>query len=82
MQTEAFDPALNALIHLSSEKRLVPMCAEAVPWRCHRSLIADALVAQGISVEEVLSKSSSRPHTLTPFAIRIDNKIIYPRQVK
>jgi uncharacterized protein (DUF488 family) len=68
MQTEEFQDALEGLIHLSRRKRVAIMCAEAVPWRCHRSLVADALWVRGIPVVEILSESSYRMHTLTPFA--------------
>jgi uncharacterized protein (DUF488 family) len=54
------------------------MCAEAVPWRCHRSLIADALVARGIEVEHILSATTRKPHTYTPFARVEGEKITYP----
>jgi hypothetical protein len=54
------------------------MCAEAVPWRCHRSLIADALLARGITPLEITGDGRSRPHTLTPFA-RVDGtNVTYP----
>lgn len=68
MQTEAFAAAVLRLIEMSREKRLAMMCAEAVPWRCHRSLIADALGVRGIPVVEILSETSYRMHKLTPFA--------------
>lgn len=78
MQTPAFDEALEALIRLGREKRTAIMCAEAVPWRCHRSLVADALNLRGVPVVEILSAGSHRMHTLTPFA-RIDGtSITYP----
>jgi uncharacterized protein (DUF488 family) len=78
MQTEEFRDALAALICMSREKRVAIMCAEAVPWRCHRSLVADALSVRGIPVVEVLSESSWRMHQLTPFA-RVDGtRITYP----
>ena len=54
------------------------MCAEAVPWRCHRSLIADALVARGIQAVEILSAKQSRPHALTPFAQVCRAEVTYP----
>jgi hypothetical protein len=54
------------------------MCAEAVPWRCHRSLIADALVARGIGVQEILTAAKSQPHALTPFAKVDGTEITYP----
>jgi uncharacterized protein (DUF488 family) len=78
MQTPAFERALEALIAMSSEKRTAIMCAEAVPWRCHRSLVADALNVRGVPVVEILSGSSARPHKLTPFARVEGGKITYP----
>jgi len=58
--------------------RTAIMCAEAVPWRCHRSLIADALVSRGWQVRHILSKAEAPPHQITPFA-RIENDILtYP----
>ena len=80
MQTEAFQDALAILIHLSRQKRVAIMCAEAVPWRCHRSLVADALGVRGVPVIEILSESSYRMHKLTPFARVEGVQIIYPPQ--
>jgi len=78
MQSAAFRDAIAALVRTGMEARTAIMCAEAVPWRCHRSLIADALVVRGIEVVEILSETSWRMHALTPFA-RIDGtSIIYP----
>jgi uncharacterized protein (DUF488 family) len=54
------------------------MCAEAVPWRCHRSLIADALIARGSIVEHIMSEKSSRVHTITSFARVRENRVTYP----
>ena len=68
MQTEEFQDALEALIYMSRRKRVAIMCAEAVPWRCHRSLVADALCVRRVPAVEILSESSYRMHTLTPFA--------------
>ena len=78
MQTEAFDAALKSLIHLSRQARTAIMCAEAVPWRCHRSLVADALSVRGVPVVEILSPTSSRMHRLTPFAHVEGLRITYP----
>jgi uncharacterized protein (DUF488 family) len=78
MQTEEFRDALAALIRMSCEKRVTIMCAEAVPWRCHRSLVADALSVRGVPVVEILSESSYRMHELTPFARVEGVRIIYP----
>jgi uncharacterized protein (DUF488 family) len=78
MQTQAFAEGLDALIRMSHEAPTAIMCAEAVPWRCHRSLVADALEVRGIPVVEILSERSARMHKLTPFA-RVDGtRITYP----
>jgi hypothetical protein len=78
MQTGEFDEAVGRLLQLCAEKRCAVMCAEAVPWRCHRSLLADALVARGIAVEHILSRSRRDVHTLTPFAQIENGKVAYP----
>jgi len=78
MQTGEFDDAVGRLLQLCAEKRCAVMCAEAVPWRCHRSLLADALVARGIAVEHILSGSRRDVHTLTPFAQIENGKVTYP----
>src|ERR1700730_16283975 len=78
MQSEQFQDALETLIQMSRQKRLAMMCAEAVPWRCHRSLVADALSVRGIPVIEILSESSYRTHKLTPFAQVEGIRITYP----
>ena len=78
MQTEEFLDALEALIHMRGQKRVAIMCAEAVPWRCHRSLVADALSVRGVPVVEILSDTSYRMHALTPFARVEGVRITYP----
>ena len=78
MQTPDFEQALEQLISLASERRTAIMCAEAVPWRCHRSLIADALLIRGVSVEEIASTTATRPHALTSFAQIKGTRITYP----
>jgi uncharacterized protein (DUF488 family) len=78
MQTPAFEEALEQLIQMSRDRRVAIMCAEAVPWRCHRSLVADALNARGIPVVEILSRTSHRPHKLTPFARVQGTRVTYP----
>jgi uncharacterized protein (DUF488 family) len=80
MQTPSFQDALETLIHFSRQKRVAIMCAEAVPWRCHRSLVADALSVRGAPVIEILSESSYRVHRLTPFAQVEGARITYPPQ--
>jgi uncharacterized protein (DUF488 family) len=78
MQTPSFAEGLERLIEISRSRRTAIMCAEAVPWRCHRSLVADALVVRGIAVTEILSQTSWRPHTLTNFAHVEGIDITYP----
>jgi uncharacterized protein (DUF488 family) len=78
MQKEEFKNSLWALIELAKTERLALMCAEAVPWRCHRSLIADALSVRGVQVKHILSSTSSQSHKITPWA-RVDGtNITYP----
>ena len=67
MQTPAFDTGIEMLIATATHGRIAIICAEAVPWRCHRSLIADALVMRGIPVEHIMSVRRTNPHVLTPF---------------
>jgi uncharacterized protein (DUF488 family) len=78
MQTPEFAASLADLIDRVKRERIVLMCAEAVPWRCHRSLIADALLIRGIRVEEVVSETRRQKHTLTPFAKVDGTAITYP----
>lgn len=78
MQTAAFDAALKELIRLARSRRTAIMCAEAVPWRCHRSMIADALVVRRIHVVEITGGNRTRPHTLTPWACPEGDRITYP----
>src|SRR5947208_2114116 len=78
MQTPEFSDNLAGLIEQAMRERIVLMCAEAVPWRCHRSLIADALVARGIQVSEITSRIRARPHSLTPWAQIAGTYVTYP----
>lgn len=78
MQTPAFENALEALIQISHGKRTAIMCAEALPWRCHRSLVADALNLRGVPVVEILSETNYQMHKLTPFARIEGMSITYP----
>jgi uncharacterized protein (DUF488 family) len=78
MQTAEFDAGMQRLIKLARQKRSAMMCAEAVPWRCHRSLIGDALVVRGIHVEDIMTSKTSRAHSLTSFARVRKNLITYP----
>ncbi len=78
MQRDEFHEALQKLIEIAHEKTVAIMCAEAVPWRCHRSLIGDALLVYDIDVEDIFSVTSVKPHTLTPWAVVHGKKITYP----
>ncbi|GAC1643098.1 MAG: DUF488 domain-containing protein [Ktedonobacteraceae bacterium] len=78
MATDAFQAGLQELKALAEQQRVTIMCAEAVPWRCHRSLIADALTIQGWEVFHIQSKKTAKLHELTPFLRVEDGKIIYP----
>jgi uncharacterized protein (DUF488 family) len=78
VQTEEFQGALEALIEMSRNKRIAIMCAEAAPWRCHRSLVTDALSAHGVPVVEILSESTYRMHKFMPFALVEGLRITYP----
>jgi uncharacterized protein (DUF488 family) len=78
MESDEFWKALEELTTGSSETKTAIMCAEAVPWRCHRSMIADALVAKGWTVRHILSEKKSDPHTLTSFAVIRGDRITYP----
>ncbi|HVW65501.1 MAG TPA: DUF488 domain-containing protein [Nitrosospira sp.] len=78
MQTQEFAANVEAVAELAGRERCALMCAEAVPWRCHRSLIADALILRGIQVEDIIGKGARKLHSMTPWA-RIDGlKITYP----
>jgi len=79
MQTAAFEESLARCLEFAKRERVVLMCAEAVPWRCHRSLIADALLVRGIDAREITSGIRTRRHLLTPWA-RVDGtRITYPK---
>ena len=78
MQTREFEESLNRCVELASAEQVALMCAESVPWRCHRSLIADALLARGIDVREITSPTEARPHALTAWARVEGTKVTYP----
>ena len=78
MQTPAFVEEIEALTREARSQPTAIMCAEAVPWRCHRSLVADALLVRGIEVSHIMDEAHSAPHKLTPFA-RVDGtRLTYP----
>lgn len=78
MQTREFAGNLEEMLGMARQEQIALMCAEAVPWRCHRSLIADALLLRGVRVEEIVSESRTDPHKLTPFARVEGMTVTYP----
>lgn len=78
MQTEEFWSAIERLERLAAERRTAIMCAEAVPWRCHRSLISDALTVRGVDVRHITGVGEPSRHALTPFARVHSDRITYP----
>lgn len=78
MQTPEFAAAIGALVARTQRETVACMCAEAVPWRCHRSLIADALLVRGLDVADITGPATSRPHRLTPFARVTGTTVTYP----
>jgi len=79
MQTEEFQRALEELMAYGTDMKTAIMCAEAVPWRCHRSLIADALVTRGWEIRHILSQVKADEHRLTPFAVIDGTTVVYPQ---
>ena len=79
MQTEGFEKGLSDLTEIAEKQRTTLLCAEALPWRCHRSLIADVLVVRGIKVKHIMSKTSVKEHVLTLWAVVGGVKITYPK---
>jgi len=78
METPEFENGLARLMDMAGIQRAAVMCAEAVPWRCHRSLIGDALVARGAEVFELSSVTRAQPHRMTPFARIEGTRVSYP----
>ena len=82
MQTNEFKSSLETLVEMSAKNNLVIMCAETLPWRCHRSLVADALLIRGIKVQDIFKEGVSKEHKLTPFAQVRGMEITYPASVE
>lgn len=80
MQTPAFHAAVDELAGRAGHAATAIMCAEAVPWRCHRSLVADALMARGIEAREITSETKATPHKMTPFAQVEGYQVTYPAE--
>jgi uncharacterized protein (DUF488 family) len=81
MLTEGFQVGLSELLALTASGQVAIMCAEAVPWRCHRSLVADALLARGAEVEHIMTPDRANPHRLTSFARIRGSRITYPAEI-
>jgi|SRR5579885_3046898 uncharacterized protein (DUF488 family) len=78
METGEFQAALAELQRLASAQRTAIVCAEALPWRCHRRLIADALIVRGWTVWDIMGAGKVEPHRLTDFARVVDGRLTYP----
>lgn len=78
MQTADFETGIAELMDMANERTTAIMCAEAVPWRCHRSMIGDALIARGVTVIDIFDAKTSKEETLTPFAKVDGTDITYP----
>lgn len=78
MATPEFEEALASLMEIASERVTAIMCAEVLPWRCHRSLIGDALTKKGWLVRDIMSRTPAAPHRLTPFLKVRRGKLVYP----
>lgn len=81
MLTDEFEEGLSELLSIARKEPTAIMCAEAVPYRCHRSLISDALTARGVEVREISSKTRAVPHRMTPFALVEGERVTYPPEL-
>jgi uncharacterized protein (DUF488 family) len=79
MDTKEFEKGLKLLEKIAKKERVAIMCAEAVPWRCHRSLIADVLVKQHWSVFDIMTLKTASKHRMTPFLKVRQGKLTYPK---
>jgi uncharacterized protein (DUF488 family) len=78
MQTPEFEENINVLLRTTAGRQACIMCAEAVPWRCHRSLVADYLAARGVAVEHIMSATRRQPHRVTRFCVIANGRVTYP----
>ena len=81
MSTQKFSEGLEALMKIAASRTTAIMCAEAVPWRCHRSLIADALIKKGWNVRDIMSRTSFTKHKITSFLRIKRGRLVYPKLV-
>lgn len=82
MQTKLFKKNIDRLIEYGLKKKVAIMCAEALPWKCHRSLISDFLIMKKVVVEDIFSLTTAKPHHLTPWAKKENNTLYYPPENK
>jgi uncharacterized protein (DUF488 family) len=82
MQTDAFAAGIEELLAVAAKRTVAIMCAEAVPWRCHRSLVGDALLVRDVEVCDIMSAKTAKAHTLTSFAKVDGTTITYPSERK
>ncbi|HXT58114.1 MAG TPA: DUF488 domain-containing protein [Pirellulales bacterium] len=80
MATPDFAAALEELIAFAGARQTAIMCSEAVPWRCHRRLIADALIVRGWQVFDIIHRGAAKPHAMTPFAQLVNGLLVYPAE--
>jgi len=80
MATDEFRTAIDTLVELSAGARTAVMCAEAVPWRCHRNLVSDELTRRGIDVVHIIGGGSSRPHVMNSHAVIKEEHLVYPAE--
>jgi len=78
MQEESFWKAIEELMVLGKSRRTAIMCAEAVPWRCHRSLTSDALTVKGVEVRHIIGMAAPAAHVISAFAVVEGGRITYP----
>lgn len=78
MQTEDFRQGIEKLLSIAEEAQTAIMCAEAVPWRCHRSLVSDALLVRGVKVYDIMSAGKAPEHRMTSFAVVKNDTVTYP----
>jgi uncharacterized protein (DUF488 family) len=78
MLTDEFQTAFTELMQLAARSRTAIMCAEALPWRCHRRLIADQFIARDWTVLDVIGPQNTKPHELPAFATIANHQVTYP----
>ncbi|MEA2090393.1 MAG: DUF488 domain-containing protein [Thermoproteota archaeon] len=77
--TEEFEMGIRKLLSYTEKQRVVYICAELVPWKCHRRIISDYLVVEGHRVTHIVGEGEVREHKLTSFAKFVDGKLLYPK---